>query len=248
MFGVRRRAFTLVEILAVISIIGVLAAIVMPVISSTIDRARKLKASKNLQQIAAAYASFSLKGKNNELYNCKNAAEWAELIAEHEGLNVASLFIMSDDYLVESTNRSIPKTIGIMKDWKWHPNPEFKNFPMSVVVISGISSRAPAPTTPIAYTRGLDNESGKWRGATGNNGGVYGESGGFIVFLDGHVEFFNNLTDDCNMLVNFTTGEKTSKISEAVPPGARALSWTGIEWETKKDLDHAKGFNHRKNH
>jgi hypothetical protein len=207
----------------------------MPLVGNAISDAKKLKALKNLQQIATAYISFSLKDHFRELNNCKNAAEWAGALSKHNEINTASIFILSDDYLVESNHRAMPKTIGIRKNGQWNINPNFENFPLSVVVISGIASQAPAATTPIAYTRGLDHETGKWRPARGNNGGVYGESGGIIVFLDGHAEFYPNLTDEANMLVNYYTGEKTSKISEAVNGGARALSWTSVEWEAKQE-------------
>jgi hypothetical protein len=206
----------------------------MPLIGNAINDAKKIKALKNLQQLATAYVSFSLKDRFRELNNCKNAAEWAGVLSKYEELNVASIFIFDDDYLVESNHRTIPKTIGIRKNGQWSINPDFENFPLSVVVISGIASRAPPATTPIAYTRGLDHKNGKWRPASGNNGGIYGENGGIIVFLDGHAEFYPNLTDEANMLVNYYTGEKTSKISKAVNGGARALSWTGIEWEVKQ--------------
>ncbi|MDR1433500.1 MAG: type II secretion system GspH family protein [Puniceicoccales bacterium] len=230
----RRRAFSLIELLAVISIIGILATVLMPVVSSAVDGAKKLKVSKGLQQIAMAYASFSLKGLTRELNVCKNAAEWAGVLAKHEEMNVASIFIVGNDYLVEAEHRPVPKTIGLLRNGQWRINPDFENFPLGVVVISGISSRAPAATTPIAYTRGLDAGSGRWRPADGPDGGIYGEEGGFIVFLDGHVEFYANLTDEANALVDYYTGEKTSRISEAVNCGARALSWTGVEWEASK--------------
>ncbi|MDR1173486.1 MAG: type II secretion system GspH family protein [Puniceicoccales bacterium] len=230
----RSRGFSLVELLTVISVIIILAAILMPLVGNAINDAKKLRASKSLQQIATAYVSFSLKDHFRELNNCKNAAEWAGTLSKHEELNVASVFIFNDDYLVESNRKATPKTIGIRKNDQWSINTDFENFPLSVVVISGIASRAPAATTPIAYSRGLDHRTGKWRPARGNNGGVYGEIGGIIVFLDGHVEFYSNLTDEANMLVNYYTGEKTSKISEAVNSGARALSWTGVEWESKQ--------------
>ncbi|MDR2737616.1 MAG: type II secretion system GspH family protein, partial [Puniceicoccales bacterium] len=142
MFGCKRRriarAFTLVELLTVISIIGVLAAILMPVVSNAIDSAKKLRASRNLRQIAMSYVSFSLKGKNRELKACQSAAEWAGLLSKHEELNVASMFFLGDDYLVESTNRPVPKAIGFVRDGQWRLNPEFENFPLSVVVIAGI--------------------------------------------------------------------------------------------------------------
>jgi hypothetical protein len=206
----------------------------MPLIGNAINDAKKLRALKNLQQIATAYVSFSLKDRFRELSSCKNTAEWAGVLSKYEELNAASIFIFNDDYLVESNHRTIPKTVGIRRNGQWSINPDFEKFPLSVVVISGIASRAPASTTPIAYSRGLSHKNGKWRSASGDNGGIYGESGGIIVFLDGHAEFYPNLTDEANMLVNYYTGEKTSKISETVNSGARALSWTGIEWEAEK--------------
>ncbi|MDR3144235.1 MAG: type II secretion system GspH family protein [Puniceicoccales bacterium] len=230
----KRRAFTLIEMLAVMSIVGILVAIITPMVGKAIDNARKMRASRNLHQIAAAYASFALKGKARELNSCHSAAEWAGVMSKHDELNSASLFILSDDYLVEADKRHIPKTIGIGGDGNWEINPEFASFPLSVVVITGVSVRAPASTTPIAYTRGLDNNSGTWRDAVGNDGGIYGKSGGFIAFLDGHVEFYPNLTSEENMLINYKTGRKTPKISEAVNYGARALSWTGAEWEVAR--------------
>jgi hypothetical protein len=77
----------------------------------------------------------------------------------------------------------------------------------------------------------LDSADGTWREAIGDSGGIYGEAGGFIAFLDGHVEFFPNITDGQTMLTHYYSGEKTSKISETVNRGARAISWKGIEWE-----------------
>jgi prepilin-type N-terminal cleavage/methylation domain-containing protein len=223
--------FTLVELLTVIGIITILAAILTPIVGNAVGDAKRLRASKHLQQVAMAYVNFSLNSSTKELNLCNNATQWAGVLAKHGQLNVASPLIFSDDYLVEAEKRPTPKTIGVMRNGQWQINPEFENFPLSVVVIVGISSRAQSATTPIAYTRGLDNERGTWRSASGDGGGIYGESGGFIVFLDGHVEFCTNLADPQHALTNFYTGERTAKISEAVNAGARALSWKGVEWE-----------------
>ena len=104
------RAFTLVELLTVISVIGILTAILAPFVGKAIDKAHKLRASKNLQQIAMAYASFSLKSSSKELNLCKTANEWAGVMAKHDILNSASIFILGDDYLSEQNTHDTPKT------------------------------------------------------------------------------------------------------------------------------------------
>ena len=226
----RYHGFTLMELLTVISIIGILATILMPVVGNAIDRARKLQMSKNLQQIAMAYVDFSLNHSLKELNACDTANEWAGVLSKYDILNIASLFISNEDYLSQQSKLLLPKVIGFRNGWEWRFNQDFERYPLSIVVISGLSPHAPTATTPLAYTRGLNDQTGQWRSSEGDNGGVYGTNGGFIVFLDGHVSFYNNLTDVENQLTNYYTGEKTSRISEAVNHGARALSWNGVEW------------------
>ncbi|AHF90548.1 type II secretory pathway, pseudopilin PulG [Opitutaceae bacterium TAV5] len=54
-----RRAFTLVELLAVIAIIGVLAAILIPVVSRVRQSARSAVCIKNLQSIGVAFQLYA---------------------------------------------------------------------------------------------------------------------------------------------------------------------------------------------
>ena len=87
-------------------------------------------------------------------------------------------------------------------------------------------TRLTSSTTPIAWTRGL-NANGVWQHFESSRPGVYGSEGGFIVFLDGHVEFFRNLTTDGGQLIDYIDGTRTSNIQDAVSPGARAYDFLG---------------------
>lgn len=143
--------FTLMELLTVISIIGILATILMPVAGNAIDRARKLQMSKNLQQIAMAYVDFSLNHSIKELNSCNTVNEWAGVLSKYDVLNLASLFISNEDYLSQQSKLLLPKVIGLRNGWEWRLNQDFEKYPLSVVVISGLSPHAPTATTPLAW-------------------------------------------------------------------------------------------------
>jgi prepilin-type N-terminal cleavage/methylation domain-containing protein len=186
-----RRAFTLIEILAVVAIIGILAAILLPSIGRAMETARRLKDASNMRQIAIAYVSYVRDGHDrNEIAQCKNVHEFANVLAKHKYLATPEVYFSETDPLVASSHLKKPKVIGKASDGPWRPNADFMKFPLSVVAIVNVSSNAPETTTPILYTRGLDIDSGRWK-----KDATYGEEGGFIAFLDGHVRFFHNVAD-----------------------------------------------------
>jgi hypothetical protein len=98
-----------------------------------------------------------------------------------------------------------------------------------------------ASEIPIAYSRGLRDGStapGTWADSKINfdRGGVFGNKGGLIVFLDGHVEWYDNLgMGDACILKKYGTNTLTNKIYAALPSGgissitveSRWLAWKG---------------------
>ena len=60
-----RFAFTLVELLIVIAIIGTLMALLLPAINSARERARQVTCTNNQRQIANAMVAFATEGKGN---------------------------------------------------------------------------------------------------------------------------------------------------------------------------------------
>jgi prepilin-type processing-associated H-X9-DG protein/prepilin-type N-terminal cleavage/methylation domain-containing protein len=71
--GPRRAAFTLVELLVVISIIGLLMAILLPAMAAARDAARNSACKNNLRQIGVGLHAFA--EKHNERF-CSGAFSW----------------------------------------------------------------------------------------------------------------------------------------------------------------------------
>jgi prepilin-type N-terminal cleavage/methylation domain-containing protein len=228
----KNSGFTLIEVLAVISIIGILVTILTPSIGSMIDRARRARVSNNMRQIAIAHQSYlNDGGSGGNLRTATTLAQWASLLAKSTGINNGALYIVAEDYLVAAESRNVPKVVGRYNANTWELAEDFATFPLGLTIIAGILPTATPSNTPLAYTRGLDPETGRWKAAFGPDGGIYGEKGGLVVFLDGHVEFFESITGDNSPFVDYHSGLPTADIRRAVNSGARAINWRGVVWE-----------------
>jgi prepilin-type N-terminal cleavage/methylation domain-containing protein len=177
--NIKKSGFTLIELLVVIAIIAILSAILVPAIRKAMDSARRVRCSNNLRQIAVAFLNYS-HGFSGDLRTISAATTylWAKVLADSGVLDEASVFLWNDDPALKNVTGGVPKSI---KNSSTYTNAWAA---ASVVVLSGVDPQAPATTTPIAWSRGLNTTSGAW------SGGVFGDDGGFIVFLDGHVEWF----------------------------------------------------------
>jgi prepilin-type N-terminal cleavage/methylation domain-containing protein len=76
----RRQAFTLLELLAVVATIAILAALLLPILSKTKIKAQQTSCMSNLRQLGFAWATYA--DENNELlvesYPTNNAYVWVK--------------------------------------------------------------------------------------------------------------------------------------------------------------------------
>lgn len=207
--------FTLIELLTVISIIGLLAAIIIPSVGKVRENAQRAKSASNIRSIAQAYATFSTtSGRLRTIpVNTKTIQEWAAFLAKEVDLNEASLYYIESDPAIASL-QSLPLVVGSNNNSTFTLDTEFESTPLSYAVVAGIAVNAPASTTPLIFTRGLTT-SGNW---TTNS--PWGERGGHIGFLDGHVKFYRDLSTNGGELVNYQSKSRTSNINEAVNSSA----------------------------
>lgn len=200
--------FTLVEILGVIAVIAILAGLILPVSHRVVASARKTQAMNNLRQIALAASASRL--ESGFSYGGSRPTTLAEF-AHRIGLEQTDVWVVKDDPLIKAHKIAIPKRLSVTTS----------NLPISFAVVTPIPEHAEPMTTPIAWTRGLQAD-GKWSAVNG----VYGSAGGFIAFLDGHVEWFTDLSENGGLLQKFDTPDSsTADINQAIASNCSILEY-----------------------
>lgn len=213
-------AFTLIELLTVIAIIGILAALIFPTVSKVRETAQRSVDANNLREIVKAATIYAADNNDRLPDPSAIAAQypglgsgpyaWAGILAQRGIVTDPAFYFAKND---PQFNGATPAAV-VDPNNRISLSPDFASRILSFELVGGIRM-GDAPSTPVAFTRGLQ-AGGQWDAASG----VYKDAGGHIAFLGGNVQFFPNVTDPDSRLT-LSNGTKGSSIRQAIPASAR---------------------------
>jgi prepilin-type processing-associated H-X9-DG protein len=204
----KNQSFTLMEIVFTITIIGILLAICLPVMSSIKLSAQKVKDQSNLQTIAKGW--YECVVNRGWIIGNANGGDFfisglMQRLAGREKNNVSDMILNDPQVWLSPGDKYASKfpmeaicqfdsSSGQITYFPWDGNWTNVNNALfsgwSLVsycfIAYGPNSNVPLETTPLAFTRGLCTD-GTWD----EKAGLYGSKGGYVVFCDGHVTWFD---------------------------------------------------------
>jgi prepilin-type N-terminal cleavage/methylation domain-containing protein len=218
-------AFTLIELLTVIAIIGILAAIVIPTVGTVREKAQRAVDANNLREILKAAQIYAGDNQDklpdpinipNSVLNAPQPAwKWPGILAKNNILTDPTFYFAKNDPAFNSSTqlRFIINPTAARNTL--HPDFTGAGRSPSWSFVGGLKMSDPA-TTPVVFTRGLQ-QSGLWSVTSG----VYKDTGGYIAFLGGNVAFYPNVQGQNSPFYSnnptSTSQTKPQNILQAIP-------------------------------
>lgn len=226
--AVRRPAagFTLLELLTVIAIIGILAALLFPTIGKVRETAQRTVDANNLREILKAATLYAAENNDRLPDPAAIAAQgvvtggpgpflWAGILARRGILTDPAFHFSRSDPLF---NGVLPLAIVDPADRAALAADFVTGRVLAWEYVGGLRLSDP-PATPVAFTRGLQAD-GNWS----REHGVYRDAGGHVALLGGSVQFLPNLAEAAHQLT-LTNGRRGPSVLQALPaPAARVYA------------------------
>jgi len=193
---IKRDAFTLVELLVVVAIIGILAGLLLPVLARAKMKAQQIQCVANLKQVGTAFQIFA--HDHNSLFPME--------VSTNDGGTlefVLSSYLISGQFYFQyrhfqalSNELAVPKLLVCPSDHDRIVASNFQNFDnVNISYFVGANADYSLPNSMLAGDRNITN--GVWGGQTivrlGDGTAVYWTGDmhqfrGNILFADSHVD------------------------------------------------------------
>lgn len=219
-----RHAFTLIELLTVIAIIGILAAIIIPTVGRVRRSAADAACKSNVRQLTTAYLMFLNEYKMKPLPPSFGPAtspqnEWESLAEGHNnnGIKLLRYYYRSGPrYLWNSTTLIVEKVehcpggkmTGLSEADKPDSNGHYANIDYGARLGGGSAGSFNGFTAPSRSPLMWDAISANWKpyGTAKEKGMPLRHNGGKAIncgFLDGHVETVRQDASDGRLYLNW---------------------------------------------
>jgi prepilin-type N-terminal cleavage/methylation domain-containing protein/prepilin-type processing-associated H-X9-DG protein len=195
----RTRAFTLVEMLTVIAIISILAALLLPVLDKSEGRAKRIVCVNSMEQVGLAFHTFS-NDHNGKYPMAISTNDGGSMEYVQSGFEAGEEFYTSfRHFQMLSSELVFPQTLVCPADTRVASTnfPGLQNENLSYFV--GVESTFDKPTTVLAGDRNLATNSFNQPTILGLGVGSklvwtwqLHQFKGNVVFADGHVEQWND--------------------------------------------------------
>lgn len=218
----RAKAFTLVELLTVIAIIAILAALLLPALNRSEMRGKRVWCINNLSQSALAFHAFA-NDHSGKFPMAVSTNDGGSLEYVESGFSSGRTFYTAFHHFAVLANElALPRTLVCPADWR----PEAANFAVllnsNVSYFVGVSATFDNPQSILAGDRNLATNS--WIQPTILELGPAStlrwtsemhQHNGNVLFADGHVEQWNKSSFNSD---EDGSSENQSLFLPSVPP------------------------------